>query len=80
MGRPPPAPTQRSITVQSRSFRRDGWGCGTGAHIENEISSWMSGSGFLDEIIEESTKKNPEFPELVDAAYGVLTWVVSRSA
>ena len=40
----------------------------------------MSGSGFLDEIIEESTKKNPEFPELVDAAYGVLTWVVSRSA
>jgi len=30
----------------------------------------MSGSDFLDEIIEESTKKNPEFPELVDAAYG----------
>jgi hypothetical protein len=26
----------------------------------------MSGSDFLDEIIEESTKKTPDFPELVD--------------
>ncbi|MGH2754173.1 MAG: helix-turn-helix domain-containing protein [Actinomycetota bacterium] len=29
----------------------------------------MAKKDFLDEIIEESTKKNPRFPEMVDAAY-----------
>jgi ribosome-binding protein aMBF1 (putative translation factor) len=29
----------------------------------------MAKKDFLDEIIEEGTKKNPRFPEMVDAAY-----------
>lgn len=29
----------------------------------------MAEKDFLDELIEEGTKKNPRFPEMVDAAY-----------
>lgn len=29
----------------------------------------MASKDFLDELIEESTKRNPEFPSMVDAAY-----------